>query len=100
MQMIKRELARARRYQHSIGFLMIDINRSKKINDRFGHQVGDKVLQAIAALLEETVRETDIVVRYSGDEFLIVPPETGEKAEYLLHRSNKWELSLAAAGAD
>jgi len=89
MQMITRELARARRYQHSVGFLMIDINRFKEINDLFGHQVGDRVLQEIGTLLLNKVRESDIVVRYGGDEFLIVLPETGEKAENLLHRINQ-----------
>jgi len=89
MQMITRELARARRYQHSVGFLMIDINRFKEINDLFGHQVGDRVLQEIGTLLLNNIRESDIVVRYGGDEFLIVLPETGEKAENLLHRINQ-----------
>ena len=89
MQIITRELARARRYQHSVGFLMIDINRFKEINDLFGHQVGDRVLQKIGTLLLNNVRESDIVVRYGGDEFLIVLPETREKAENLLHRVNQ-----------
>jgi len=89
MQMITRELARARRYQHSVGFLMIDINRFKEINDLFGHQVGDRVLQEIGTLLLNKVRESDIVVRYGGDEFLIVLTETREKAENLLHRINQ-----------
>ena len=89
MQMIARELARARRYQHSVGFLMIDINRFKEINDLFGHQVGDRVLQEIGAVLLHSVRESDIVVRYGGDEFLVALPETGEKAEILLQRINK-----------
>jgi len=89
MQMITRELARARRYSHSVGFLMIDINRFKEINDLFGHQVGDRVLQEIGTLLLNSIRELDIVVRYGGDEFLIVLPETGEKAEHLLHRINQ-----------
>ena len=89
MQVIARELARARRYQHSVGFLMIDINRFKETNDLFGHHVGDRVLQEIGTLLLKSVRESDIVVRYGGDEFLIVLPETGEKAENLLHRINQ-----------
>ena len=89
MQMITRELARAKRYHHSVGFLMIDINRFKEINDLFGHQVGDHVLQEIGTLLLNNVRESDIVVRYGGDEFLIVLPETEEKAENLLHRIDR-----------
>lgn len=95
MQMITRELARAKRYQHSIGFLMIDINRFKEINDLFGHQVGDRVLQKIGTLLLNNVRESDIVVRYGGDEFLIVLPETSGETESLIQRINnaitKWD---------
>jgi diguanylate cyclase (GGDEF)-like protein/PAS domain S-box-containing protein len=75
-QVIAQEKSRAARYEHAITFLMVDVNRFKEINDRFGHQTGDKVLQAVAALLAGEVRETDLVVRYGGDEFLIVLPET------------------------
>lgn len=85
-QALEREASRAKRYGHSIAFLMIDVNRFKEINDRFGHQVGDKVLQAVASLLLETVRETDIVVRYGGDEFLIMLLETGGEAEVVKRR--------------
>jgi diguanylate cyclase (GGDEF)-like protein/PAS domain S-box-containing protein len=73
---IEREKRRAERYGHAIGFLMIDVNRFKEINDRFGHQIGDAVLQAAAELLNDATRETDLVVRYGGDEFLVVLLET------------------------
>jgi diguanylate cyclase (GGDEF)-like protein len=80
LQALKQEAKRSKRYGHPIAFLMIDVNRFKEINDRFGHQMGDKVLQAVASLLLETVRETDIVVRYGGDEFLIILLETDDEA--------------------
>jgi diguanylate cyclase (GGDEF)-like protein/PAS domain S-box-containing protein len=75
-QVIEQEIGRSKRYNHPIAFLMIDIDRFKEINDRFGHQMGDRVLQQVATLLQEQVRETDIVLRYGGDEFLIMLPET------------------------
>lgn len=75
-QVIEHELARSKRYERAIGFLMIDVNRFKEINDRFGHQTGDEVLKAVASLLKDAVRESDLVVRYGGDEFLIVLMET------------------------
>ena len=74
---IEREVERARRYNHSIGIVMIDIDNFKEVNDRFGHQKGDEVLCAVAGKLQEVVRKADSVIRYGGDEFLLILPETG-----------------------
>jgi len=62
-QTIEVELQRSKRYHHPISFLMLDIDRFKEINDRFGHQMGDKVLQEVAGLLSDQVRENDLVIR-------------------------------------
>lgn len=75
-QVIEQELARSKRYAHPIGFLMVDVDRFKEINDQFGHQAGDRVLQGVASLLKDALRECDLVVRYGGDEFLAVLLET------------------------
>jgi diguanylate cyclase (GGDEF)-like protein len=85
-QIIEQEMERSKRYGHSIGFLMIDVDRFKEINDRHGHRVGDQVLQDVAGLLQSQVREIDIVVRYGGDEFLVVLPETRGEAEAVRQR--------------
>ena len=85
-ELLEQEVKRSQRYNHPIGFLMVDVNRFKEINDRFGHQLGDRVLQKVATLLTEQVRETDIVARYGGDEFLIILPETNGGIDALLSR--------------
>ena len=80
-EVIEQETLRATRYDHPIGLLMIDVNRFKEINDTLGHQAGDAVLWEIARVLQGCVRETDLIIRYGGDEFLVVLTETGEEAD-------------------
>lgn len=66
--------------------MMIDVNHFREVNDRFGHQMGDKVLQGVADVLRKSVRETDIVFRYGGDEFLVLLPETLGETEVVRQR--------------
>jgi diguanylate cyclase (GGDEF)-like protein/PAS domain S-box-containing protein len=80
---LETETARAERYKHPIGFLMIDVNRFKMINDTFGHRTGDRVVQAVADLLLKAVRRADLVFRYGGDEFLVVLPETDGSTRFV-----------------
>ncbi len=92
------EEARARRYKHPISFLMIDITRFKQINDTYGHKVGDEVLVEVTAILKASVRETDVVVRYGGDEFLIMFPETPGEADAARSRILEAIEALNASG--
>ncbi len=70
------QFATMTRYGTQFSLTMFDIDRFKKINDKEGHLYGDRVLQELAKLLDESVRETDIVARYGGEEFVVVMPQT------------------------
>jgi diguanylate cyclase (GGDEF)-like protein len=65
-------LARRRRAEDSVGVLMIDIDRFKRLNDAHGHQVGDEVLRAVAGAIAGAVREDDVPARYGGEEFAVL----------------------------
>lgn len=74
---LSREFAAARRYQRPLACLMIDLDHFKNINDTLGHPTGDLALVQVAGVLQETVRASDLVCRYGGEEFLALLPETG-----------------------
>lgn len=70
------ELHRSERYHRPFSLIMFDIDRFKTINDSYGHDVGDQVLQQIAALVRDELRDTDSVARWGGEDFMILLPET------------------------
>jgi diguanylate cyclase (GGDEF)-like protein/PAS domain S-box-containing protein len=77
MTLAAAEIERTRRYARPLSIIMMDADRFKRINDTHGHDVGDKVLQALAAVLESVLRSTDIAGRIGGEEFALMLPETG-----------------------
>lgn len=74
--MASRYISHARRLGNPLTFLLVDVDRFKDVNTRFGHLTGDMVLTEVATLLKSSVRGSDAVVRYGGDEFLIILADT------------------------
>jgi diguanylate cyclase (GGDEF)-like protein len=75
-QILEREFSRSSRYDSSLSIAMMDIDNFKKINDNYGHLFGDEVLSTISKILTESLRKTDYVARYGGEELVAVLPET------------------------
>lgn len=81
-----REVQRGQRYGHPLGVILLDVDHLKRINDAYGHLAGDEALRWVARHLLRAVRESDIVVRYGGDEFLVLMPETNGEVALVLQR--------------
>ena len=79
MSKLEDEVERVRRYKHPSSLLMIDVDHFKRINDTYGHDVGDTVLVHLVKLLEGQVRQLDTLARIGGEEFAILLPETGQQ---------------------
>jgi len=97
-ELLNREISRAERNGRPLALIMCDVNNFKQVNDRYGHLMGDEVLGQVASILKECVRGSDHVVRYGGDEFLLILPETGHEGsrvvrERINERVAEWERS-------
>ncbi len=75
-QYLQEQLAVAQRYEKPLSLLMADIDLFKRVNDEYGHDVGDLVLRELAATIRATARSSDLVARYGGEEFVLVLPDT------------------------
>ena len=76
------EFQRAQRAENPLSCVMIDIDRFKGINDTYGHMMGDQVIAALSRLLQQRLRDTDVVGRYGGEEFIVLMPNTPPDAAY------------------
>ncbi|MEJ2684244.1 MAG: sensor domain-containing diguanylate cyclase [Candidatus Sulfobium sp.] len=89
-EIIRKEIEMARRYGHLLSLIILDIDHFKEVNDTYGHIAGDDVLKAVAGTARENIRETDSLVRWGGEEFIVIAPGTSlEGAAELAERIRK-----------
>jgi two-component system, cell cycle response regulator len=99
MQHLRQALKRGQRTGSPLALIMVDVDRFKRINDGHGHPTGDRALEAVAHTLRESVRDTDLVGRYGGDEFIVLLPDTPPEgaatvANRIHRRSSTLELPV------
>ena len=82
-ELLGNEMSRADRYKKPFSLIMLDLDHFKKINDEYGHPIGDIVLKEVSKEINNTLRESDIAARYGGEEFAVVLPETDLKGAAL-----------------
>ncbi|WP_312920499.1 sensor domain-containing diguanylate cyclase [Stutzerimonas nitrititolerans] len=78
-EMLRLDYARHRRYDSQAALVMFDIDHFKAINDNYGHQAGDAVIQQVAGLIRENLRDSDVAGRYGGEEFVVLLPDTDKE---------------------
>lgn len=91
---LEEEIRRSTRYRHHFALAMMDLNNFKIINDTYGHLHGDSVLKQVGACLRSTIRDTDFVARYGGDEFVFIMPETMRDTAVVLTERIRESLRL------
>ncbi|MBI5740894.1 MAG: GGDEF domain-containing protein [Nitrospirae bacterium] len=83
-ELLDKELERAERYSRNLSIIMMDIDHFRRINDSYGYPQGDTVLRAVAELFQQVIRKPDTAVRYGGEEFAVLVPETDIRGAVVL----------------
>lgn len=102
-EILQQETEKVKRYGRTMCLLMMDVDNLKTINDTFGHVVGDKILSSLADILRVSVRESDFLARFGGDEFVIIMPEAKEQDALILSKRiqemiSRWNAKEATPG--
>jgi diguanylate cyclase (GGDEF)-like protein len=89
---LERELQRSLRYRQKLSLIIFDIDHFKEVNDTYGHQVGDTVLQELTQLVREHIRKSDLFARYGGEEFVVLLPESDLQGACVLAEKLREEI--------
>jgi len=92
---LREEINRARRYGSTFSLMLVDVDHFKTVNDLHGHQAGDRVLRAIAQILDEQRRASDFLARYGGEEFVVLLPETTAERAFNLAEKTRDKMQNA-----
>lgn len=82
--LLSKEISRVKRYGKGLSVMMVDVTGFRRVNESLGHTGGDVVLRQIAHLMQTRIRNSDFIVRFGGDEFLLVLPDTDDAGVYIL----------------
>lgn len=91
-EMLDLNIKLSKRYCRPLSVIMFDIDNFKMVNDTFGHQFGDEVLSQVAQIIKKTARNTDIIGRYGGEEFIVILPETDDREALILAERIRKEI--------
>lgn len=102
-EMLKKQIALAKRRNEPLGLILADLDHFKNINDTYGHIAGDQALQQIASIMKNSIRSSDILSRYGGEEFVIIMPSIDisnaiKKAEGLRRHIESFQFQIGSAG--
>jgi len=102
---LEREIVRSQRHRHEFCILMMDIDFFKKVNDTYGHLIGSEVLRHTAKVIQQTLRDSDVLARYGGEEFIAILPETpkdkgAEAAERVREAMEKYNFPASIHDPD
>lgn len=102
-EMLKKQIALAKRRNEPLGLILADLDHFKNINDTYGHIAGDQALQQIASIMKNSIRSSDILSRYGGEEFVIIMPSIDisnaiKKAEGLRRHVESFQFQIGSAG--
>jgi diguanylate cyclase (GGDEF)-like protein len=93
---MREEMTRAARHGFAVSLILLDIDEFRSINDTFGHSVGDQVLAEIGRILSGSVRESDVLVRYGGEEVAVLAPQTPPQAAYAFADRLRRDIEVGA----